>query len=173
MIKEVLAAVDEHFKGVSHSQSDFALLMKLPLQIGEKRHLVLRRLILNEVLVDTLNTLINDRTFLRRKSVAAANNDLTQGDQEVGLVRNDLHRIAEHIIINGNVHRVDVLFRVAGDTDKLSVERRHKRKILAFGITDDNIVHGCQKAVENFTLNAETLACARCSEDKPVRVFEP
>ena len=112
MIKEVLAAVDEHFKGVCHSQSDFALLMKLSLQIGEKRHLVLRRLILDKMFVDTLNTLINDRAFLSGKPVATADNDLTQGDQEVGLVRNDFHRIAEHIVINGDVHRVDVLFAV-------------------------------------------------------------
>ena len=173
MIKEVLAAVYEHLQRVCHSQSDFALLMKLSLQIREKWHLVLRRFILNEVLVDTLNTLINDRAFLRRKSVAAADNDLTQGDQEVRLVRNDFHRIAEHIVINGDVHRVDVLFRVAGDTDKLSVECRNKRKILTFGIADDNIVHGCQKAVEDLTLNAETLACTWRTEDKSVRVFEP
>ena len=112
MIKEVLAAVYEHFKGVCHSQSDFALLMKLSLQIGKKRHLVLRRLILDKMLVNSLNTLINDRAFLRRKSVATADNDLTQGDQEVGLVCDDLHWIAEHIVINGNVHRVDVLFAV-------------------------------------------------------------
>ena len=153
MIKEILAAVDEHFKGVCHPQSDFALLMKLSLQIGEKRHLVLRRLILNEVLIDTLYALIYNGAFLSRKPVATADNDLTQGDQEVGLVRNDFHRIAEHIVINGNVHRVDVLFRVAGDTDKLSVERRNKWEIFTFGIADDNIVHGCQKAVENFTLD--------------------
>ena len=122
--------------------------------------------------VDTLNTLINDRAFLSGKPVATADNDLTQGDQEVGLVCDDFHRIAEHIVINGDVHRVDVLFGIAGDTDKLSVERRNKRKILTFGIADDNIVHGCQKAVEDLTLNAETLACAWCSEDKPVRIFQ-
>ena len=66
-----------------------------------------------------------------------------------------------------------MLFAVAGNTDKLSVERRYKREIFTLGITDDNIVRGSQKAVKYLTFYAETLACARCAEDKSVGIFEP
>ena len=123
------------------------------------------------MLIDTLYALINDRAFLSGKPVSAADNDLAQADKKITLVCNHFHRIGEHIVINGYVHRIDMLFGIAGDADKLTVKRRYKRKILAFGIADDNIIERSEKAVEDFTLDAETLAGTRRTEDKTVRVL--
>ena len=125
------------------------------------------------MLVDALNTFVDNRAFLSGKTVPTADNDLTKRNQKVGLICDYFHRIAEQIIVNGNVHRVDMLFGIACNSDKLSVQSRNKRKILAFGIADYNIIRSCQKAVEYFTLYAETLSCTRRTEDKSVWVFEP
>ena len=173
MIKEILAAVYEHFKRICYTQSDFALLIKLLLQIGEKRYLFRCRLILDKMLVDALNTFVDNRAFLSGKTVATSDNDLTKRNQEVGLICDHFHRIAEQIIVNGNVHRVDMLFGIACNSDKLSVQSRNKRKILSFGVADDYVINCCKKAVEYFTLYAETLACTRRTEDKSIRIFEP
>ena len=107
------------------------------------------------MLVDTLNAFINDRAFLRRQSIATADDDLTQGYQEVGLIGDDLHRIAEQVVINRNVHRVYMMLAVRRNTDKLSVKRLHQRIIFALRIADDNIIYRGQEAVENLTLDRE------------------
>lgn len=52
-----------------------------------------------------------------------------------------------------------MLFGIACNSDKLSVQSRNKRKILSFGVADDYVINCCKKAVEYFTLYAETLAC--------------
>ena len=112
VIKEVLAAVYEHFKRICYTKSDFALLIKLLLQIGEKRHLFRCRFILDKMLVDALNTFIDNRAFLSGKTVATSDNDLAKRDQKVGLIGDHFHRIAEKEIINRNIHRIQVLFAV-------------------------------------------------------------
>jgi len=47
----------------------------------------------------------------------------------------------------------------------------HQRIILAFRVTDDDVVTGNEKRVGDLAFCAEGLAAARCTEDKAVRVF--
>jgi len=112
VVEQILRAVDKHFKGVCHTQSDLTLVMKLFLQIRQQRHLFDRRFILNKVLVNTLYALVNDRAFFRRQTVTTADNDLTKRNQKIGLIGDNFHRIAEKIIINGYIHWIDMLFTV-------------------------------------------------------------
>ena len=163
MIEQILRAVYKHFKRIGNSQSNIALFFQFILQIRKQRHFVCCRGIFNKFLVNTLYAFINYRTFFGTQTVTTAHNDFTKGNQKVGFISDNLHRIFQQILVNSNIHRVDVLLRVACDTDKLSFESLHKRKIFSLRVTDNNIVRCSQKAVQNLTLNAETFTTSRSS----------
>src|SRR5699024_2083087 len=54
----------------------------------------------------------------------------------------------------------------------LSVEPLHQRSVLRFGITDDDIILGEQKAVGNLPFGGKALAGTRCAENQAVGIFQ-
>ena len=53
------------------------------------------------------------------------------------------------------------------------MQAAHKGVILRFRVADDDVVVGNEKSVCDFPLRRKALAASGCSQDKPVRVFQP
>ena len=107
MVEQILRAVDIHFKRVCYTKCNFSLFDKSIVQIGQNRHFFSGRLISKKIHVDSTNTSVNDRTFLRSQSILAAHNDLTKRNDKIRLCGD---RVLIHVVFKVNVHRVDILF---------------------------------------------------------------
>ena len=121
------------------------------------------------IIVDHMNTAVNDRLFYRLQTLFAAHHQLTQRKNKVRLQR---QRIVLLTVIAVDVHGVDILSAGRADVDNLSMQTLHQRSVFCFRVADDNIIVRHQKSVGNLTLCAEGLARAGGAQNQTVGIFQ-
>ena len=130
---------------------------------------ILRAGVIEIGLIDQPHTAVNDGFLNRLQALLAAHDQLTQGQDEVGL---EGQRTFIVRIVQVQVHRVDVVGGSGRNLNDLPMQAFHQGRVLRLRVTDDDII-GCEKkTVGDLTLGAEGLAGTRGAEDQAVGVFE-
>ena len=91
-----------------------------------------------------MNRTVDDGLFDRLQSLAPADDQLAQRQDEVGLER---QRIVIITVVEVDIHRVDVAVAGRRNANHLSAECLDQRVILAFGIADDDVIIGQQNDI--------------------------
>ena len=71
-----------------------------------------------------------------------------------------------------DVQRVDVVFTVRRQPDDLPTQPSDQRMVFTFRVTDDDIVPGDKKGVDNLTLGSKGFTAAWDTENQAVWVFQ-
>ena len=119
--------------------------------------------------VHQTNAAVDDGLLNRFETGLAADDQFTQGQNEICL---QADRAFVFRIVQVNVHRIDVLLAVGRDVDDLPLQQGDQRRILAFGIADDDVIVSDQKGIGHFPLCRERLAGTGSTKNQAVGVFE-
>ena len=145
----------------------FVLLPQLVIEVFKNRHIL--RLGVAQILpIDQPHTAVDDGLLHRLQAVLAADDQLTEGQNEIGFKGKWVFIIA---IIEVQIHWVEVVAGGGRDFDDLPVQALYKRAILRFRVADDDVVIRDEEDIGDLALGGEAFAAARCAEDEPVRVF--
>lgn len=120
-------------------------------QILQDRHFS-RIGICKVITINHSHATVDNGLFDRFKSVLAADNQLTKGEDKVCL---QCDRAFVLGVVEVDVKRIDILCGSRRNLDNLTVKTVDKRIILGFGVADDNIVCCGKKSVCNLTLCGE------------------
>lgn len=101
----------------------FLLGQKGMVEILQNRH-ILRDGMLKIVLVNLVDAAVNDRFLNGLQALLAADDQLAQGENEVGLQR---HRIVLLAVAVVDVHGIDILGAVGRDFDNLTAQPHNQR----------------------------------------------
>ena len=164
------AAVDIHIRAVvEHIQRarhiDFKrrcqrlrfllrLLTKRVVQIFQNRH-VFRLLVIQVRLIHNVDSTVNHRFLNGLQTVPPADNQLTQGQNEIRFQRQQVVIVA---VIQVDFHRIDVIAAGRRNLNDLTAELRNKRCIFTFGVADDDIIVRDQHDIAHFALGGEGFA---------------
>ena len=147
----------------------FGLLLDFPVQILQNGHIL--RLGISDIgTVDCPNSPVNERLFHRGKTFPATGRHLAEGQDEVGLQR---QRVIIFGVVQVDIHRIQVECPAAsaaggGKPDHLSAQTLHQGEILRFRVTDQDIVLGDQKHIQDLPLGREGLTAAGGAENQAV-----
>ena len=175
MVKDVERAGNIQFQRCRNAGGfGFGLFQKLVVKVAQDRHF--RRVgVSKERSVNISHGAVNDGLFHGLQALLATNDKLAQGQDKIGFQRK---RVVVLGVVEVNIHRIYILRPSVnapagrGQSDNLSVQPLHKGKILGFRVADDNVVVGNEKGVCHFTFRRKGFTAARCSQDKPVWIFE-
>ena len=109
-----------------------------------------------------MDTAVHHRFLHRLQSRLAAHDQLHEGEDEVAFQRQGVIILG---VVEGNVHRVDVLVGGGGNVDHLPAQPLDQGRILVLRVYNGNIILGNQESVGDLTLGAEGLAAARGAKD--------
>ena len=127
------------------------LLQQRIVQILQKRH-PLRRRIVKVILIDLMHTSVDDSLLYRLQAFLSADNQLTQGQDEIRLQGN---RVILLRVVRIDVHGIDVLRAGRTDLDDLPFKPLYQSCIFCLRIADDDIVIRHQEGIGHFTLGTE------------------
>ena len=145
----------------------FLLLKQCVVKVLQKRH-VLRRRILEILLVDLVDTAVDDRLFHRLKSFLSADHQLAERQDEVGFQGKRVILVGVVLV---DVHRIHILGGSRADVNNLALQLLYQSRVLSLRITDDHVVIRHQESIGDLTLGAEGLTGTGGSEDQAVRVL--
>ena len=169
VVEQIQGAFDVDLKRRCHMMGFFFFLFqKSVIQILQKRH-VLRDGILEVLLVDLMDTAVNNRFFDGLQAFLSADNEFTERQYEVRFQRD---RVILLRVVQVDVHRVDVLGAGRADMNDLAVEALHESRVLSLRIADDHIVIRHQEGIGNLTLGAEGFTGTGGTENQAVRVLQ-
>ena len=99
--------------------------------------------------VDQPHTAVNDRLFNGLQALLAADDQLTQGKQKIGL-----HGKGAVLVIDThmNIHGIDMVGTVRGNLNDLSTQALDQRRIFAHRVNHHNAVIGCKEHIDKLTL---------------------
>ena len=146
----------------------FLLLSQGVVQILQNGY-VLRLRVAQVGLVDDMHRTVDDGLFDGLQSVAPADDQLAQRQNEIGLER---QRIVIVAVVEVDVHRIDVAVAGGRNADHLSAERVDQREILALGIADDDVIVSQQNDVADLALCRERFAGAWRAQNQAVRILQ-
>ena len=172
-----VGAVVEHVEGAGNvdfqSRGDvlrllFLLPPQLVIQVLQNRH-ILRHRVAEIIPVHHAHTAVDDGLFHRHEAVLAADDQLAEGEDEVGF---QAQRVLIVAVIEIQVHRVDVVRACGGNFDDLSVQALHQRPVFSFGVADDDVIVGDEEHVGDLPLRGKALAASGRTKDEAVGVFQ-
>ena len=168
MVEKVQGAFDVDLQRRRHMMG-FLFLLGLQgiVEVLQKRH-VFRNRVLEVLLVDLMDTAVDDRLFHRLQTFLAADNQFAERQDEIRL---QSERTVFLGVVQVDIHRIDVLGAGRADMNDLAVEALHESRVLRFRIADDHIVIRHQEGVGDLTLGAEGFTGTRGTEDQAVRVL--
>ena len=144
------------------------LLKECVIQILQKRHL-LRSRIFKILLIDLMDTSVDDRLLNRLQALLATYDKLTQRQNKICLKS---YRVIIIRIIHVDIHRIDVLRTGRCDLDDLTTKPFNQRRILCLRIRDDHIVIRYQECICNLPLRGKRFTGTGSTEDQTVRVLK-
>ena len=169
VIEDVQRAVNIDFKGSCNALClRLFLIAQNVVEVFQNGHF-LRFGIGKVVLIDHTDAPVNDGLFNRLQAVLAADNQLTHGEDEVGLQG---QRIFLFGVVDIDVQRIDVVGTDGRNADNLTAELLHEGIILSLGVAHDDVILGDQEGIGHLTLCREGLAAAGSTEDKPIGVLQ-
>ena len=164
MVEHIQRAGDVDFQsGGDVLRFLFILRTEGVIQVLQQRH-ILRLRVVEIIPVDDAHTAVDDGLFHRGKPVLAADDQLTQRQNEVGF---QAQRVIIVAVIQIQVHRIDIAGRtvvaLAGgrQLNDLTVQTLHQRRIFALRVTDDDVILGAdEKRIGDLTFCRKRLAAA-------------
>ena len=162
MVEHIQRTGDIDFKGGGDVLRFFFILRtEGVIQVLQQRH-ILRFRVIEVVPVD--DAAVDDGLFHRGKPVLAADDQLTQRQNEVGF---QAQRVIIVAVIQIQVHRIDVAGRtvvaLAGgrQLNDLTVQALHQRCIFALRVTDDDVILGAdEERIGDLTFCRKRLTAA-------------
>ena len=169
VVKDVQGAGDVDFqRGGNVLCFFFVLLSQFVIQVLQNRHF-LRAGVAEIIAIDQPDTAVNDGFLHRLQALLAADNQLAQGENEVGFQGKWVFVLT---VIEVQVHGIDEVGGRWRDFDDLPVQALNQRPIFGFGVTDDNIVIGDKEHIGDFALCGEGFTGTGRTENQAVGVFE-
>lgn len=169
VVEEVQGSLHIDFHRRCHMMGFLLLLLKeCVVKVLQERH-VLRHRILEILLVDLMDTAVNDRLFHRLQAFLAADYQLAERQDEVGF---EGKRVIFFTVVCIYIHRIHVLGGCRGNVDDLAFQLLHQGGVLRFRITDDHVVIRHQESIGDLALGTEGLTGTGRSEDQAVRVLQ-
>ena len=169
VIKEVEGACDIDFKSRGHMTGLFLLLdQQRFIQVLQYWH-ILRHGIFKILLVDLMDTAVNDRFLYGLQALLAAYHQFTQGQDEVRFQGNGIILLT---VIEVDVHGIDILAAGRTDFNNLPLQPLHQRRILRLRVADDNIIVGHEESVRNLSFCGERFTGTRGAENQAVGILQ-
>ena len=168
VVEDIERAADVDFQGCCNEPGFlFRLLQQDSVQVSQDGDIFRLRLI--EIgLIHHAHAAVDDGLFDGLEALSAADDELAQGENEVGFQG---QRALILGVVQIDVHGINVVTTGGRDLDDLALQTLHQRVILALRIADGDVVLGDEKGIGNFSLGREGLATARGAQDQAVRVF--
>ena len=169
VIEQVQRTFDVNFQCSCHMVGFlFVLCQKCIVEILQQWH-ILRHRIFKVGLINLVDTAVNDCLFHRLQPFLAAHNQFAERQNKICLQRNGIIFLT---VIAVDVHGVDILSAGRADFNDLTAHARHKRCVLAFRITHDDVIIRSKKSIGDLTLCRKTLSGTRCAENQTVGRFQ-
>lgn len=136
---------------------------------------ILRLGIVEVVLVDQPHTAVNDSLFNRSKAVLTADDQFTEGQDEVRLQGQGVIFVT---VIQVQIQRIQItgfaVVTLAGGRkfNGLTIEPLHQGLVFCFGIADEDVIIRDQEGIGNLSLGREGLTAAGCTQDQTVGVLQ-
>ena len=146
----------------------FRLLAQQRVEVPQHRHF-LRAGVLQVLPVDHVDTAVHNGFLHRLQPRLTAHDQLHEGEDEVAF---QCQRVIILGVVEGQVHRIDVLVGGGGNVDHLAAQPPHQGRILILRVDYGNVILGNQEGVGNFPLSGEGLAATWGSEDQAVGIFQ-
>ena len=137
-------------------------------QVFQDGH-ILRARIVEIGLIDLPHGAVDHGLLNGFQTVPAADNQLTQGQDEIAFQRKRGFIVG---VVEIDVHGIDVIPAGRRDMDDLPLQLVHQREVFAFRIADNNVILGNQEQVDDFTLGSEGLTGTGRTEDQTIRVLQ-
>lgn len=145
----------------------FRLLQKDSVQISQDGN-ILRLGLIQIGLINHAHAPVDDGLFNGLEALSTADDELTQGENEVGFQGQRTFVLG---VVQIDVHGINVVTAGRRDLDDLALQTLHQRVILALRIADGDVVLGDEKGIGDLALGGEGLAAARGAQDQAIRVF--